>query len=48
MRVLGSALQLAGLVAVSGGAFLIAAWAGWIVVGVGVFAVGFQLERLGN
>lgn len=43
-RKVGAALQLVGLAAVTAGVWLLAVWAGVIVAGVSVFAVGFQLE----
>lgn len=46
MRKLGSLLQLVGLVAVAVGGFLLVPWLGVVAGGVGVFAVGYQLEAL--
>jgi hypothetical protein len=44
---IGPVLQILGIAAVSIGAFIIATWLGFIVMGGGVFAVGFVLERGG-
>lgn len=39
-----SVLQIAGIAAVSYGAWTIAHWAGYIVAGVGLFAIGFVMD----
>lgn len=39
-----SVLQIAGIAAVSYGAWTLAEWAGYIVGGVGLFAIGYVLD----
>lgn len=45
MRMFGSVLQMAGIAATSYGGFLLVHWLGVVLGGVGMFAIGFQLER---
>lgn len=43
-RTVGAALQIIGLLAVTIGAGLVFVWAGVVVGGLSLFAVGYQLE----
>jgi len=46
-RLIGAALQVVGLAAVSFGAFLIAVPLGFAVAGASAFAIGYVMERGG-
>ena len=46
MSVFGSVLQIVGIAVVAAGGWLLAPFVGVVAAGVGIFAVGFQLERL--
>jgi hypothetical protein len=44
MRMFGSVLQLFGIAVAAAGGWVLEPWVGLVLAGVGVFAVGYQLE----